>query len=301
MSQTTVSVIIPTYNRSHVLADALQSVREQSYQDFEVIIVDDHSDDNEATKQLVLSLRDERFKYVYLKSNKGPSGVRNAALPLCTGKLISFLDSDDLWRSRKLEVHTAILQNNPDVAMVYSDEYVLSETGRVSEKPVHMDRNSPLPSGYIAREFFEDSFIGVMTVTLRRSVFEEMGGFDESMLYNEDDDLWFRIMLKYKVVCSDYVSGIRRLHETNMSRDRSKMVYYQLQCISKYFDCYPDFMKQNHDVVSRKVRSLLTTYFKWSVKSLNFPSLRVIGAYTRVRNHLKQSARQIQVEHQYEK
>ena len=85
MSQTTVSVIIPTYNRSHVLADALQSVREQSYQDFEVIIVDDHSDDNEATKQLVLSLRDERFKYVYLKSRCTWTVIRRFRLDISPG------------------------------------------------------------------------------------------------------------------------------------------------------------------------------------------------------------------------
>lgn len=282
-----VSVIIPTFNREHVLAGALKSVLEQSYQNFEVIVVDDYSEDFETTKKVVQSFDDPRFKYVYLDANRGPSGARNAALPFCNGDYISFLDSDDIFRPRKLEVHVEILENNPDVAMVYSDEYVMDSNGEISKVPARAQRTQPLPSGFISKDFFMDSFIGTMTVTLRRSIFEEMGGFDESLLYNEDDDLWFRIMLNYKVICSDYVSGIRRLHGTNMSRDRGKMTYYQFKCISKYIRSYPLFIKENLELVKKRAWSLLKSYILSGYVPLKLPEMRVIKAYFELRKQLE--------------
>ena len=273
----TVSVIIPTYRRAELLGEALQSVLAQTCQDFEVIIVDDHSEDDGATRKLIESFADDRLKYIYLENNRGPAGARNAAMPHCCGEYISFLDSDDLFQPRKLEIHAGILRSNPDVAMVYSDEYLLNIDGSLSE--VSARANRILPSGFIAREFFMESFIATMTVTVRKTVFEEMAGFDETLIWNEDDDLWFRIMLKHRVLCSEYVSGVRRLHSSNMSRDRGEMVWYQFQCIVKYSKVYSVFTKDNTELMNYKLNKYIYRYLIECVKKLQMPRLQIIKIF----------------------
>lgn len=271
-----VSVIIPTYRRAVLLKDALHSVLGQTFQDFEVIVVDDFSDDHGETRRVVESFKDERLIFLPLSNNRGPAAARNAALSLCTGEYLSFLDSDDLMTPRKLEEQVLILDSDPGIAMVYSDEYLLDKAGNISSCTVHSNRIPPLPSGAIARDFFQESFIATMTVTLRRLVFDEMSGFDENLIWNEDDDLWFRIMLKYKVVFSNYPGGIRRIHSDNMSRDREKMTLFQLQCIEKYVRYFPEFIQNNQDIVSKRILSLVLTYIRSKLRRARIPKWSII-------------------------
>jgi glycosyltransferase involved in cell wall biosynthesis len=280
-----VSVIIPTYRRSGLLAEALNSVLSQTFGDFEVVVVDDFSNDGGETEAIVKSFSESRFKYLCLDSRKGPAGARNAAFPYCEGKYLSFLDSDDLIRPEKLKNQIFILDNNPDVAMVYSDEYILYEHGGMSPEPSRKHRVPPLPSGFIARDFFLDSFIGTMTVTLRKDVFEEAGGFDEELMLNEDDDLWLRIMIGQKVVCSDYPAGVRRLHnggvshEGNISRNRDKMVFYQYQCFFKYFATNEDFVRKNTDIFRLRASRIMLGYVKHCLTNFAAPKIRNIRLY----------------------
>jgi len=279
---TKVSIIIPTYRRSKLLAEALNSVLEQTFCDYEVIVVDDFSNDEGETESVVRSFSENRFKYICLDCRRGPAGARNAALPYCNGKYLSFLDSDDLIRPKKLENHVLILDNSPDVAMVYSDEFILYENGMMSLDPSRKDRVPPLPSGFVARAFFLDSFIGTMTVTLRKDVFEQVGGFDEKMKLNEDDDLWLRIMIKHKVLFSDYPAGVRRIHkggasqEGNISRNRDEMVYYQYKCFMKYFETNKDFSWKNTDIFRSRADRVMSNYLKICLMNFKIPKIKNI-------------------------
>jgi glycosyltransferase involved in cell wall biosynthesis len=282
-----ISLIIPTFRRYQLLTEALRSVQEQTFQDFEVIVVDDHSEDNGETEKIVKMLNDSRFQYVYLDANVGPAGARNKALPFCTGEYLSFLDSDDLLSRRKFEVQTVLLDNNPDVAMIYSDGNVIYSNGTMVEKVHQLRRKSPLPSGYIAQDFIQDNFIGTMTVTLRKSIFEEMSGFDENMLLNEDDDLWFRIMMKYKVLFSEYVAGTRKLHHANLSWDRTKMLECQIACISKYIADYPGFMIMNRPMIEWRIWRLVKSYLMRELKLLKIPQWSVLKETFKVYRQLR--------------
>ncbi len=273
------SVIIPTYNRSAVLPQALQSVLNQTFQDYEVFVADDHSDDSHETRLVVENLKDPRFTYTLLPARVGPARARNTVLPLCRGEYISFLDSDDLWRPRKLEDHGAILSRDSMVGMVYSDEYTMGEDGKVSANSSWWGSSPALPSGNIAAQFLLRSFIGTMTVTVRKGALLEVGGFDERLPFNEDDDLWFRIMLKYPVVCSDYVAGIRRLHRSNMSEDRNRMVYYQIRSVEKYCDLYPDFMILHAAEARRRLRRIMGEHWRLMARRWRAPSLAVLTRY----------------------
>ena len=278
-----VSVIIPVYNRITFLHAAIDSVLAQSYQPLEIIVVDDGSS-CDVFKHL---MQYHGLLTFIRKENGGLASARNFGSKRARGEFLAFLDDDDVFLPEKLDQQISILLGHPEAGLVYSDEYLLDETGRMSQVPMRAKWSPSLPSGYIAREFFMKSFIGVMTVMIRRSIFDELGGFDESLLYNEDDDLWFRIMLKYPVICSDYVSGARRLHRTNMSRNRHKMVYYQLACIQKYIVECPVFVAENIDYVKDRIRLLLKSYFRWCITGIHPPSFGVIVMNNQLRKRLR--------------
>ena len=108
-----ISIIIPTYNRGYTILKSIKSVLNQTYKNFEILIIDDGSNDN--TKDLILNLEDSRIKYIKLKNNKGASFARNIGIQKASGKYISFLDSDDIYRQDKLEKqYTNLIMNNAD-------------------------------------------------------------------------------------------------------------------------------------------------------------------------------------------
>lgn len=282
--QPLVSVIIPVYNRLTHLHAAIESVLAQTHRPIEIIVVDDGS-----TEDVRKHLEPYADRIIYLeKEHGGVASTRNAGVGRATGEFIAFLDDDDVFLPEKLEKQVAVLRDHPEIALVYSDEYLLDEAGRMTETSQQKDRIPPLPSGFIARDFFMDSFIALMTVTVRRSVFDEVGGFDESMLYNEDDDLWFRIMLQHPARCSGYVSGARRLHGLNMSKDRTMMSYYQLHCIDKYIKQYPGFVKDNGEAVLQRIRYVFSLYISMSLLSFHLPRVMILTKKIEVEKHLRE-------------
>ena len=114
-----VSVIIPTYNRSHTLKRAVESVLGQTFDNFELLIVDDGSEDD--TKSVVDSIQDKRIRYIKLKENRGAAGARNEGVRRSECSLIAFQDSDDVWRPEKLERQMIYWEQHPECALVYCD------------------------------------------------------------------------------------------------------------------------------------------------------------------------------------
>ena len=126
-----VSVIIPTYNRAYILPDAIESVLQQTYTNFELIVVDDGSTDE--TGQVVKRFTDSRICCLQHGNNRGYSAALNTGLAAATGDLIAFIDSDDLWRQEKLQAQVVFLQDQPGIGGVFSDlEWVAQETQTTS-------------------------------------------------------------------------------------------------------------------------------------------------------------------------
>jgi len=124
----TVSVIISTYNRAHLIGRAIQSVLNQTYQDFEVIVVDDGSTDN--TEEIVKSFNDPRIRYIRHEKNKGAAAARNTGIKAARGKYIAFQDSDDEWLPEKLEKQMKVFENAPpEAGVVYTDMQRINEDG----------------------------------------------------------------------------------------------------------------------------------------------------------------------------
>lgn len=182
-----VSVIIPAYNAEKYIADTLRSVFDQSYHNYEVIVVDDGSKDG--TLQLLKSYS-PKIK-VFGKSNGGPASARNLAINNSDGELIAFLDSDDLWLGNKLEEQVRFLCENPAVGLVYGEALMIGQddNGVATERKIGFTE-SPSFCKLLYGDFIPNS-----TVVIRRSCIEKVGLLDESeeLIAAEDYEYWLRI------------------------------------------------------------------------------------------------------------
>lgn len=181
-----VSVIIPTYNRAQFLMDAIGSVLDQSCQDFELIIIDDGSEDE--TRKIMKPFED-RLTYHFQK-NAGISRARNKGLRLAEGEYIAFLDSDDLWKKHKLEKQIELFEADSQAQICYTDEIWIREGVRVNPKKVHRKY-----SGWIFQHCVPLCIISLSSAMMRKSLLNQVGPFDEQLPACEDYDLWLRISL----------------------------------------------------------------------------------------------------------
>jgi len=186
-----IAVIIPTYNRSHTLRRALDSVNNQTVRPSEICVVDDGSTDE--TEQL-LSRHYPQVNYVY-QSNAGVSSARNAGVALTRGHWLAFLDSDDEWMPNKLERQLQEINSNNTFSLVHCDEIWIRNGVRVNAMHKHQKAG-----GEIFERCLPLCVISPSAVMIKRRLFEEVGGFDESLPACEDYDLWLRICSRHPVL-----------------------------------------------------------------------------------------------------
>lgn len=188
-----VSVIIPTYNRAHLISRAIQSVLDQTYQDFEIIIVDDGSRDK--TEQIVKNFNDNRLRFIRHNKNKGASAARNTGIKAAKGEYISFQDSDDEWFPDKLELQITAFNNvSAEVGIVYSGFYRIEGDNKVYI-PTSI---SVKKEGNIHNELLRRNFIGTPAVLVKKECFENVKYFDEKMPALEDWELWIELSKYYQ-------------------------------------------------------------------------------------------------------
>jgi glycosyltransferase involved in cell wall biosynthesis len=191
MTKTTppvVSVIIPAYNTAAYLGATLASVFAQTLTDYEVLVINDGSDDTPAL-EAVLAPYGERIRYLR-QANGGASKARNAGLRLARGRYVAFLDSDDLWLPDFLRAQTARLAADPQTAVSYANAWLFGETPHAGR-----DYMSLLPSrGAVTLRSLIEQECNVLGVVARRDALAEVGGFDETLSTAEDFDLWLRLL-----------------------------------------------------------------------------------------------------------
>ncbi len=136
-----VSVVIPTYNRAHLLSLAIDSVFEQTFSDFEIIVIDDGSTDN--TAELLHSRYADKIRYFH-QENQGTAVARNSGVDKATGKYIAFLDNDDLWTRDKLKLQVAIMEDYPELAFLFTEFSIMEETGKLTHWGLETWFNEPV-------------------------------------------------------------------------------------------------------------------------------------------------------------
>ncbi len=214
-----VSVVIPTYNRAGFLRAAVHSVLNQTFTDFELIIVDDASPDD--TEAVVAGLRDSRVKYIRHVANTRISGARNTGVATSAGEYIAFLDDDDEWLPTKLAKQVTLLDNSaPVVGAVYT---AFEQVDLVTQEVLRVSR--PGKRGHILHELCAKNWIGTAsTVCVRRQCFEEVGLFDEGMRFGEEYDMWIRIAHSFDFRYLDELLVRYGVHANRLSTNYEVMI-----------------------------------------------------------------------------
>ncbi|MGH7774566.1 MAG: glycosyltransferase family 2 protein [Candidatus Binatia bacterium] len=186
-----VSVIIPTYNRAEFLRSAIRSVLNQTFQDFEIIVIDDASENN--TEEVVRSFGDIGIRYFRHELNKGNAAARNTGIKNSGGHYIALLDDDDEWLPSKLEKQVRLLDSTPPIVGAVYTGFV--EIEKANGKTVVV---TPTKRGSIFNDLLLQNWIGLSTVLLRRECFDKVGSFDENLPATVDYDMWIRIAKEFQ-------------------------------------------------------------------------------------------------------
>lgn len=183
-----VSVVIPTFNVSPFIAAAIESVLNQEFEDFELIVVDDGSTDG--TAEIAQSFDDHRIS-VYRRAHRGPTHTMNDAIDLARGRWIAFLDGDDTWAPAKLGRHVAVMKNNPDLDLTFCRSRMIDEAG--NNLPV----TSPRRKNTLSYEQLLESNPAAngSSIVAARQALVSAGGFDPAFSASYDYDLWLRVAL----------------------------------------------------------------------------------------------------------
>jgi len=186
-----VSVIMPTYNRAWIIERAIKTVLEQSYKDFELIIVNDGSTDN--TGPVLEQFNDERISIIKLETNGGLSHARNTGLKKATGEFVAYLDSDNVWYKDFLKV--SVESFDDQTKMVYSGQNMFL-VGGTKEEPIVLARKTR-NLDYNLTKLTRENYIDVNCVVHRKTILEDIGYFDETLKVLEDWDLFVQTAIKY--------------------------------------------------------------------------------------------------------
>lgn len=190
---TQVSVIMPTYDRAHLLGRSIPSVLNQTYQDFELIVVDDGSTDN--TRDMVAQFHDERLRYAWHETNRGVSAARNTGVRMATGTYVAFNDSDDEWMAHKLDRQMEVFGTvDAKVGVVYSDMWnIVNGRGERYRAPHIMPKDGIVYDKGLACQ----TGCYMVTAMVRRQCFEKVGMFDEELRALEDAEFFMRVSKYY--------------------------------------------------------------------------------------------------------
>lgn len=206
------SIIIPCYNAEKYIAETIQSVLDQTYQKWELIIIDDGSTDS-SSKIVTNYLNDNRISFHYQK-NSGVSSARNNGFTKACGKYITFLDADDVWHKDNLEEKVNYLKNNP-VDVVYSRYDTINEKSQSTSKFKNKASCPVLKDILLQKGNYSTAPSGLV---IKSEILHKIGGFDTNLSNNADQDLWIRILANnYKIVLVEKPLWKYRIHADNMS------------------------------------------------------------------------------------
>ena len=232
-----ISIIIPCYNYGRFLKECLESVKSQTYKNFEAIIVDDGSTDNSANIAKSFVKKNEQFKYIY-QENQGLSATRNTGIRNAKGDYICFVDPDDIWFKNKLEVQIEYLKYNQDCGLLYSDAEIYID-GKPTGRTI---RNGNLfYHGFVFEKMLMNNGVVCPSVIIKRDCFKEVGFFDVKLRHTQDWEMWLRISRHFKFCSIPKPLLYYRIHgsnDSNIELDRNFMEYNIV--IKRYFEYIPE-------------------------------------------------------------
>ncbi len=217
------SVIIPLYNKAENIKNTLNSVIEQSFTDFEIIIIDDGSTDN--SLKIVESITEPRL-LVFSKPNEGVSLARNFGVSKANGKFVAFLDADDLWKPNHLEVINSLIETYSENNWFTTRYEIKHHDGLILPMKTHLINDDDVGFEGVVDNYFKNSLVSSLAwtsaVCMNRAFFHNLGGFDKKITFGagEDTDLWIRaaldspLVFSYKITAQHNLMGVNRITKT---------------------------------------------------------------------------------------
>jgi len=203
-----VSIIVNCFNGEKYLKTTLDSIKKQTFKNWELIFWDNKSTDTSA--EIFKRYEDKRFKYFYSNNHDLLYEARNKAIKKSQGKLIAFLDTDDWWSETKLEKQVELF-NDEKIGLVYSNYFLFYEN---TKKKKIFDKNN-LRSGYITKNLLKKYNVGILTVLIRKTAYENAEGFNKSLDFSGDFDLVIRLSSKWKFASLQEPLAYCRIHDKN--------------------------------------------------------------------------------------
>ncbi len=253
-----VSIIITVYNLATYLEEAIRSVLNQTYQDMEIIVVDDGSTDN--TRELVMNFANPKINYIFQK-NRGAGAARNTGIRASTGRYIAFLDADDVWLPQKLELQLKVIESSPWASVIYCDMYFYGTTDYTLPETFFQQFKWPPPWGKVLDKMAIRSFGIPSTLLVKRDVFEKIGLFDEGLPYCDDYDMLLRMAayFEFEVLPTPLVKY--RLHPSQISRNYAQVLMNHVIV----FDKAKELPGVNDSIRKRLNIRLADTHFQYAV------------------------------------
>ncbi len=257
-----VSIIVPTYNRPNFLELTLQSIEAQTFQDFEVLVVDDGS---QGIENKILCERNKKIKYQKIPNSGGPALPRNFGIKESRGKYIAFVDDDDLWPPSKLEKQIQVLENHPDFGLVHGYCKVIDEFGKETGEIIGKPGSPSVKHGDVKMKMAGNWTLMMPTVLIRKNVIEAVGFFNTHMPQaGEDTEFWTRCSFQTKFYYLDEPLAFYRRHQSNSRLLKKK--YLELPgYLKKVID---NALEQQHiDVAQHKI--LRNHIIRKQIKEMN--------------------------------
>ncbi len=231
-----ISVVIPTYNSEKTIKETIDSVLNQTFADFELIIINDGSQDS--TLDIVSQIQDSRLK-IFSFENAGGNVSRNRGLHQATGEFVSFLDADDIWTPDKLANQLKALQENVDAKVAYSWTDYIDENGDFLFSGTHNTFNGDVYEKLLVNNFLEN---GSNPLIYRKALIE-LAGFDESLKAAQDWDMWLRLAAKYNFVGVPSVDILYRVSANSLSTNLVRQEQACLQVLEHAYKARPSISK----------------------------------------------------------
>lgn len=233
-----ISIVIPVYNGEKTILQTIRSAQEQTFKDFELLVMNDGSTDN--TLKVIESSQDPRLKVLSVDKNSGnPAVPRNRGIEQSAGEFIAFLDADDLWAPETLEEQMRALRDDVSAAVAYSWVDIIDEKGILICPGTRFEvKGSPYPSMLVG------NMLGCGSNGLyRKKALQEVGLFDESLAGTEDWDLLIRLSKCYSFVCVPHAQVFYRLSQNSLTTNIRQHSREYLKCIKKTFSSAPLSLK----------------------------------------------------------
>lgn len=276
-----ISVIIPAYNAERFLAETLESVYAQTLLPLEIIVIDDGSRDG--TEAVARGFAGREPELIYIKQeNAGPSRARNNGIQHARGNWLAFLDADDLWVADKLERQVDFLRTNPQVALLCSDASQFNEQGEFI-KSSHEKFGYTDFAGVVEKSFvrlLDSNPIFTATVFLNTDCARTTGGFNESMIYAEDYDLWLRIAINdNEIACQPNTLMRKRSHDTNLTCNEEPFYHAKLFILKQFMASTPAEHEYYQAIRNQYIKELRMVSYYYYINGRYFRSfLSLISA-----------------------